>query len=326
MDEFRTICKLWPAATELNLGTDSNLLGGPATFTRNATNFVTDGTQNYQFLFWNTGRHMTNKRQVRWNFSVLGWGTWTAIKWYGTPSGGPGTPRVRADAFTIGGDAPLSGTPIDATSTYAPGAWPFGGDDHVIGTAAGAANVVAKDPFPSVASSSYDFAGWLQLVWGGDPTSEFVETDVGPGGSGSGFGVYDHVAGGAFPVAMGASADLLATYGTKHSNVIDPGVIQDFLRDILEKFAHLGEPGGLKIPGYVDPSPIDFIRLKVLEQFLQQTRPGSGGGTDFQRLIEAAPGMSREELTRSMQSLKTTLGLGETALTAIEAQLKRSGK
>ena len=144
----------------------------------------------------------------------------------------PTPPRVRADAFEISGDAPLSGTPIDAAaSTCAAGAYSFApGDDHVIGTAAGGANVVAKDPFPgcgivgpqeiivlerppvrgstdylsfgqivfSFAVSSCDFAGWLQLVWGGEEMGEFQETDTLSGGSGSGFGVIDHVVGG-FP-------------------------------------------------------------------------------------------------------------------------------
>ena len=83
MDEFRTVAKIWPAGTDLDLGTDSNILGGPATFTRNAANFVTspDGPTNYQFLFWNTGRHLTNKPRVPSNFSLLGLGVWTATRW-----------------------------------------------------------------------------------------------------------------------------------------------------------------------------------------------------------------------------------------------------
>ena len=171
-------------------------------FSDTAAEFATDGAQQYQFLFWNTGRRLTRRRSVRWTFSRTSWGTWTATKWYGNLPGGGGSlgsPRVRADAFTIAGDAPLSGTPIDAAlSTYAAGAYSLG-DDHVIGTTAGGANVVAKDPFPgcgilgpqeitvikrppakgstdhlslgeivfSYAVSSCDFAGWLQLGWGG---------------------------------------------------------------------------------------------------------------------------------------------------------------
>src|SRR4051812_46964886 len=111
MDEFRTIAKLWPAGTELDLGTDStNLTLTPpdsANFTRTAAPFVTsvDGTQTYEFLFWNTGRHMTNKRKVIWIFSQFGWGIWTATRWYGTPGNGPpGQPRVRGDSFSLHGN------------------------------------------------------------------------------------------------------------------------------------------------------------------------------------------------------------------------------
>src|SRR5262249_20953232 len=131
MDEFSVKTKLWPSGADLDLGTDSNLVTVPSTFTRHAANFVTsmDGTQNYQFLFWNTGRHVTNKRHVRWNFSVGGWGLWTATRWYGTPGpGGPGAQRVRVDPFTIGGDAVITsgGTAINSSaSTYAAGAYPF---------------------------------------------------------------------------------------------------------------------------------------------------------------------------------------------------------
>ena len=62
MGEYRTTAKLWPAGTELDLGIDSNFLTlkppDSATFRRIAAPFVTspDGTQTYQFLFWNTGR------------------------------------------------------------------------------------------------------------------------------------------------------------------------------------------------------------------------------------------------------------------------------
>ena len=125
MDEFNVIAKIWPTGTVLDLGADTNNVTVPSFFTRHAADFVTsmDGTHTYRFLFFNTGRHVTNKRHVRWNFSVGGWGTWTATKWYGTPSTGPGAERVRVDPFTIGGDAPLPGTAIDApASTFAAGA------------------------------------------------------------------------------------------------------------------------------------------------------------------------------------------------------------
>lgn len=314
MDEFNTVAKLWPTETELDLGTDSNVLGGPATFTRDAPQYVTspDGTQTYQFLFWNTGRHMTNKRRVRWIFSVLGWGVWTATRWYGSSGGGGGPPRVRADPFSIGGDATLTGTPIDdAASTYPPGAWPFNGDDHVIGTANGAASVIAKDPF-----LGYDFAGWLRLMWGGDPNGEFVETDAGSNGQIGGAGFFDHVTGTAFNAAQGTSADLLAAYGYKPK-----AKFPDWLKDIFKE-----RMPAFDIPSRVDPAPEDLVRLVVLGQLLRQTQPGSVQGADFQGLMEAVPRMNQEELKRAMQSVQITLDLGKTALGTIEAQLKRSAK
>jgi len=40
-------------------------------------------------------------------------------------------------------------------------------------------------------------------------------------------------------------------------------------------------------------------------------------------MIEAASRMTREELTRAKQSLQTTLDLGKSALSTIEARLKQ---
>lgn len=255
---------------------------------------------------------------MKWIFNVLGWGVWTATKWYGTP-GGNGVPRVRADAFTIGGDTPLGPeTPIDgAASTFPANAWPFNNDDHLISTANGPVTVAAKDPF-----KSYNFAGWLQLIWGGDDTGEFVETDAGTNGSLGGSGFFDHLPGSTFSAAQGSSADLLATYGYYNRGGGGPYPIPDWLRELVD----FGRRPDVKIPLEGDPAPWDLIRLKVLEQLIQQTQPSGAGGTDFNRLIERAPNMSREELQRAVQSINTTLDLGKAALSAMEAQLKGKPK
>lgn len=316
MDEFRTIAKLWPGGAELDLGTDSNVLGGPATFTRNAAQFVTapDGEQNFRFLFWNTGRHLTAKRRVRWNFSVLGWGTWTATRWYGTPGGGVGPARVRADAFAIGGDDPLGPTPVDGpASSFPAGAWPFGGDDHEIGTAGGAVDVTAKDPLAGL-----DFAGWLRLVWGGDPDGEYVESDAGSGGQIGGDGFFQHAGSAPFHVPAGGSADLLATYGNSHG--LELGRVRDWLRDFFE------QRGPFEIPQKGDPSPIDFLRLRMLEQLVTRTQPGEARGLDLQQLIENAPRMSADELQRSLKALQSSMDLNRVAVAALEGQLKKGGR
>ncbi|HXH40332.1 MAG TPA: hypothetical protein VNN08_17010 [Thermoanaerobaculia bacterium] len=317
MDEFRTIARFLPTGAEIDLGTDSNLLGGPSHFTRNATPFATpDGVTNYEFLFWNTGRHVTSKRRVRWNFNVLGWGTWTATRWYGPPGGGPGSDRVRADAFSISGDAPISAdTPINGpASTFPPGAWPADGDSHLVSTANGAIDIVAKDPFASL-----DFAGWLQLIPGGDPSGEFVETDDGTSGSFGSAGYYDHVTAGPFHVAQHGSAYLLATYARSASLATVPvlGLVKAIQDGSLWDF----------IINIADPAPDDRIRERLLESLREQTRPSlTAKEGDLQHLIENAPSMKPAELKRAAQVVKTTIDLGKVALSTIEGQLNKGGR
>jgi hypothetical protein len=313
MDEFRTVAKLWPSGDDLDLGTDSNSVTVPSSFNRHAANFVTasDGATAYQFLFWNTGRHLTNKRHVRWNFSVGGWGVWTATRWYGTPptGTGPNPKLVSVDPFTIGGDAILTGgTAIDgAASTFPGGAWPSGGNDHLVSTATGPVTIVAKDPF-----QSYQFAGWLRLVFGGDDSGEFIETDTGSAPGTPGF--FEHSSG-PYSVPQDGNATLLATYGFHDHGGI--GRIPDWIWKII------AERGPIEIPQKGDPSPMDLIRLKILEDLLRQTRPGPAAGTDYESLIRGAPAMSADELRRAVRSIKTSLNLGKTALAALEARLKK---
>ncbi len=80
---------------------------------------------------------------------------------------------------------------------------------------------------------------------------------------------------------------------------------------------------GSKIPQNVDPAPSDLIRLAALEELLLRTQPVAAGGTDFERLVKEAPQMSDAELKRAIQSVRTTLGLGESALSAMDAQLNQ---
>jgi hypothetical protein len=310
MDLFTTDAKLWPSGTPLNLGTDDNNVSVPSTFDRYAANWVTsmDGAHNYQFLFWDTGRHLTNKRHVHWSFSVGGWGHWNATRWYGTPGSGPGSAVIEVDAFSIGGDAVLPGSPIDgAASTYAPGAFPYMGNNHQIGTANGPVSVVAQDPFAGL-----QFAGWLQLVFGGDDSGTFYEDDSGAAMGSSSF--YAHSSG-PFAVAQGGGAILLASYG--NTNRFD-----------WTKLVNELGVGNLPIT-IADPSPEDIIRLLALQQLIQQARPGGqaqAAGVDFESLIEGAPKMSLEELRLARQSVQTSLELGKVALNTIESQIKREAR
>ncbi len=312
MDTFRVTAKLWPSGDDLDLGDDTNNVSVPSIFDRHAANFVTsmDGKNNFQFLFWNTGRHTTNKRHVKWNFSVGGWGVWTATKWYGTPSPGGGGGKIHVEGFTIGGNAPLGpDTAIDgAASTFAPGAWPLAGNDHEIGTTGGPVDVVAKDPYHSL-----QFAGWQRLVFGGDDSGFFLETDTGASPGSSGF--FEHSSG-PFHVAQNGGADLLATYGNSSSGL---GI---FRVDVIEWLtAH-----GIEPPRGGDPGPDDIIRLALIENLIRQTNPAAGGGgVNVRQIIEQAPRMSLDELKRALTTLQTSRDLNQTAISTIEAQIKQRG-
>jgi hypothetical protein len=314
MDEFDVTTKLWPAGTLLDLGTDSNNVTVPSTFNRHASNFESsmDGKTQYQFLFWDTGRHVTNKRHVRWNFSVGGWGVWTATRWYGIPPKGPNGPAdIRVDPFSIGGDALMTGTAIDtAASTIPATAYPFNGSDRDINPAIGPVDVVAKHSLGGL-----EFANWLQIFWGGDDSTEFVETDTGASPGSPGFFPSGS---GPFHVNKGAGAMLLAAYGNSASIVITP-VLKDFLKEMFKDF-------GLPVSP-VDPAPEDIRRLRdtIVQRLINQTRPGATTATDFQRFIDSAKTMNKEELTRARQSVQTSLDLGKTTMGVLDVQIKARG-
>jgi hypothetical protein len=311
MDQFNVTTKLWPSGDLLDLGTDSNNVTVPSTFQRHAANFVTsmDGKKNFQFLFWNTGRRLTSKRHVRWNFTVGGWGLWTATRWYGIPGGGGvGQQRVHVESFKLADNSLMPPTAIDpANSTIPAGAFPFNGNDHEIGTAGGAVAVDAKNSL-----SDLEFAGWLQLIFGGDDSGEFVETDADAQPNQPDF--FPHGSG-LFNVGKGASADLLATYGNSTKKSIGP--LLDFYREMLKDF---GLP-----PTRVDPAPEDIRRLRdtIVQRLVNQTRPGQTVATDFQRFIDTAKTMSRDEATRARQSVQTSLDLGRAALNVLDARIKQ---
>jgi len=316
MSVFNVTTKLWPSGASLDIGTDSTSVTVPplVSFDREAANYVSspDGTANYQFLFWNTGRHVTSIRHVHWDFSVGGWGVWTATKWCGTPTPG-GSHTVTVDPFSLRDNALITGkgTAIDAAASTIPaGAYPYNGDDHLINTAPGAVKVAALDPFDELR-----FAGWNQLVWGGE-TGVFNETDA---GAQPGDPYFYPTGGGTLDVAKNGSAVALALYG--NSSKRSPLNIDDILRRL----------GQIKtIPGPItigDPAAWDLLRAGILEAYLEQTAPGVSTPVEFQTLTAAAPNMSLEQLRESLNSLQTTLALGNTALATVQAQIKaKAGK
>jgi hypothetical protein len=265
MSLFTVTTKLWPTGDSLDTGTDDNIVSvppGSASFDRHAALYVTspDGTQNYEFLFWNTGRHVTNKRHVHWDFTAGGWTTWTATRWYGLPSNGNGGHEVRVDPFSIADNGPMSGTAIDASASNFPaGAYPDMGDDHLIDTEDGAVDVAAKGLL-----SSEQFAGWDQLIWGGDDSGTFYENDT---GAAQGTPNFYPVGSGTFHVATDGSASLLALYG----NSVTPKYIKeslksevDVMKSFVSDFPKLKDNEGDPWQRYAgDPAWAQVIRLIV---------------------------------------------------------------
>jgi hypothetical protein len=87
MSHFSSSAKQYSAANVLvGFGSISvNVTTAGTTLEQTAPPFLL-GPDNQQlgFLFWDTGRRVTNKRTVRWTFNhPENWTDWNAIAWYG---------------------------------------------------------------------------------------------------------------------------------------------------------------------------------------------------------------------------------------------------
>lgn len=133
---------------------------------------------------------------------------------------------------------------------------------------------------------------------------EFLETDTLSGGSGSSFGIYDHVVGGPFSVLQGESADIIAAYG----------IATHYVNSSLPEREWI-----YKTP--FPPRPLDILKDVVLEALVRL--PTSN---DLDLLIKDVPRMNREELVRVMRALEITLDRSNTALSMIKAQMERGGQ
>jgi hypothetical protein len=323
MHIFNVKTRRWPTG-EIIASTVTTTFGPPpAGHDETAPQFLALGpapTDLLQFLFWHTGRRVTNLRHVHWSFTAMSWSVWDATKWYGFPgTGGGGQPRIHAEAFNLATNSVMSvDTPISGTVG---GTWPFLGNNNDVGTASGAATISAIDPL-----SSLNLCGWQKLVYGGSPSSDtFTETDADVTattvpGDGSG-GVFVFTPGMTLSAAQNESGEALAAYGSTGSS--GGGILVGILKDLV--FERVPRR---PIDIVSDPSPLDRIRQQLVLELIRRTQPGEQitSGTDFNRIIESVPNMGAEELKRTLQSVQTQVDLGQTAVSSIEAQIKRLGK
>ena len=338
MNKFEVISKLWPSGTLLNGGVDVNTVNPPGqVFTRTAPPLApgTGAPNGYRFLFWNTGRRVTNKHQVTWTFNNLpSWTTWTATRWYGiagpeTDNGG-GSKLITASAFAMEDDASMPGTPIDAaTSTFTDGpagqqAHPFGTppDDHVASTQWGQASVAALDPFPpQMVFNEYYFAGWLRLVLGGDTSGQFDETD---GATIGGSSFYSHLDASPIPIGKDATVELMAAYRVVR---ISPPDVPDLIPiDYIKFIEWLLDYDRLVNPFDPRPSRADRLRVGVLTDLFALTRMAEGPEDLLKSLAVNAKSLSPEELKRAISSAKAITRRVEAATKALEAAMATGRK
>jgi hypothetical protein len=323
MHVFHVKTKRWPTGELIAPTITATYPGPPGSADNTATPFLALGpapTDLLQFLFWHTGRRITNRRSVHWSFTAMTWSVWEATKWYGFPTSGPGgQPLIHTEAFSLVSnermnvDTPISGVTGGAT-------WPFLGNNNDVGTASGAGDISAIEPL-----SSLSLCGWQKLVYGGSPNPDpFIETDADVTadtvpGNGSG-NVFTFTPGAILHANQNENAEALAAYGSTGPSK-PPGSIIDIFRGFER--ARPRRPWDI----IADPPPWDILRNRLVEELLRQTQPTAGNpAADFNRIIESVPNMSVDELKRTLASVQTQVDLGQTAASSIEAQIKRLGK
>jgi hypothetical protein len=338
MNKFEVISKLWPSGALLNGGVDVNTVNPPGqVFTRTAPPLApgTDAPNGYRFLFWNTGRRVTNKAQVTWTFNNLStWTTWTATRWYGiagTGTPGSGSKLITASAFAMENDTSMPGSPIDAAnSTFTNGpagqlAHPVGTppDDRVASTEWGPASVAALDPFPpQMVFTENHFAGWLRLFLGGDESGQFDETD---GAAVGGSGFYSYLEASPVSIGQGETVDLMAAYRVVQiSPPGDPELIPiDYITFIewLLDYDRLVDPR---------PSPMgsraDRLRVGALTDLVALTRMAEGPEDLLKSLSANVKSLSPPELKQALSSAKAITRRVEAATKALEAAMAEGRK
>lgn len=298
-----------------------------ATVMQPAPRHIMHDGQTYDFLFWDTGRRLTNIPTVRWTFTnASNWATWNAAAWYGVPGGGPGHPAEEFDALWVG-NGPLTPTPIDTTgSTFVDGpgagdvAYPGDGNDHEVRTEWGSDTVEALATLRRSADDPVlSFSGIERIVWGGAPgDSIFDENDADvPSGTSTVYGIANTTS---RTLTLNAGDSGLAMVGyvvpvPSRPNLSFVEQLVDIIRDI-----HLIDPVG-------DPSPEDRVRLKLVAEALDLVAGERVTGIDaFAGLVDAAQKMDRVQLAQTITSTKATLARGEAALRSLEALTRQVEK
>jgi len=319
MAHFTTAGKSWSDGALLDGfasidHTSSGDVGHPDSLSQTAPDSVIQDGVTKRFLFWDTGRQITNKRKVIWTFRYsANWLTWNAVAWYGTPSDKPGQPIIDAEPYWAN-NGPLTSTAIhDVTEAGVPAghtAWPWMSNDHQVRTEWGAGSIGAKDTLTSTTGTTLDFSGWLKLQFGGDPTGACDENDddVPPGGVVTGAVA---VTGPSLSFVQNEGDTCVAAYVTpKPQKIGRPPINVQFVPQPIE---------------IVDPATlIDILRERGLGEQLARVREAVGQPVDeIERLVGAASAMTKSQLKSAVAELKSIVSRGEAGLKSLQAQAEK---
>ena len=115
MAHFTTAGKRYREGTDYDSfgALDVGVTSPATTVDQTAPASLPDGKTTRSFLFWDTGRRVTNKRHVRWTFNHPDqWSSWNAVAWYGVGGNGPPGHIVSLDTYWVG-TGTLDPTPVD---------------------------------------------------------------------------------------------------------------------------------------------------------------------------------------------------------------------
>jgi hypothetical protein len=289
-------------------------VGHPDSLSQLAPDSVIEDGVAKRFLFWDTGRRITNKRKVIWTFEyAANWATWNAVAWYGIPGGPPGEPVIDAESYWAN-NGPMTPTAIhDISESGVPAghtAWPWMGNDHQVRTEWDAGSIDAKPSLTSTTGSALDFSGWIKLFFGGDPNGACDESDadVPPGGVVTGEVA---VTGPSLAFAHNEGDGCIAAYVTPiPAKIKGPNINVKFRPQPIE---------------IVDPATlIDVLRERGLGEQLTRVREAVGQPVDeIERLVGAATSMTKSQLKTAVAELRSIVNRGEAGLKSLQAQVEK---
>jgi len=166
------------------------------------------------------------------------------------------------------------------------------------------------------------FAGWLQLILGGDETGEANESDgAAVGGGGGGVSSFGDMVPNPFSVSKDASVDLLAAYHVSDIGPIEFGPVTrpDFIEWLLNFDRRVD-------PRFFPGNDFNGLRVGALAALVAVSRMGNQPLDGVEALTANLKSMSPEELKRAITSAQAIVRRAEAAQKSLETALSKRRK